>query len=79
MRNTGIIGNQYLGQMIPIEYIDGLETATLTEILIPGEDEEDTEVLRIATLLLLKKRLSVETGRIISIKPTPFPELAAQR
>lgn len=43
---AGIIGNQYLGQMIPIEYIDGLETATLTEILIPGEDEEDTEVLR---------------------------------
>lgn len=42
----GIIGNQYLGQMIPIEYIDGLETATLTEVLIPGEDEEDTEVLR---------------------------------
>lgn len=42
----GIIGNQYLGQMIPMEYIDGLQTATLTEILIPGEDEEDTEVLR---------------------------------
>lgn len=43
---AGVIGNQYLGQMIPMEYIDGLETATLTEILIPGEDEEDTEVLR---------------------------------
>lgn len=42
----GIIGNQYLGDMIPMEYIDGLKTATLTEILIPGEDEEDTEVLR---------------------------------
>ncbi len=42
----GIIGNQYLGQMIPMEYIDGLQTATLTEILIPGEDEEDTEALR---------------------------------
>lgn len=42
----GIIGNQYLGQMIPMEYIDGLETAELTELLIPGEDEEDTEVLR---------------------------------
>lgn len=42
----GVIGNQYLGQMIPMEYIDGLQTATLTEILIPGEDEEDTEVLR---------------------------------
>lgn len=42
----GSIGNQYLGQMIPMEYIKGLETAELTEILIPGEDEEDTEVLR---------------------------------
>lgn len=42
----GIIGNQYLGTMIPIEYIEGLETATLTEILVPGEDEEDTEELR---------------------------------
>ena len=42
----GTIGNQYLGEMIPTEYIDGLETATLTEVLIPGEDEEDTEVFR---------------------------------
>lgn len=44
--STGVIGNQYLGTMIPMEYIDGLETATLTEVLIPGEDEEDTEALR---------------------------------
>jgi uncharacterized phage protein gp47/JayE len=43
---VGIVGNQYFGTMIPIEYIEGLETAELTEILIPGEDEEDTEVLR---------------------------------
>ena len=42
----GIIGNQYMGDMIPMEYIDGLQTATLTDVLIPGEDEEDTEVLR---------------------------------
>ena len=44
--STGIVGNQYLGQMIPMDYIQGLETAELTEILIPGEEEEDTEVLR---------------------------------
>jgi uncharacterized phage protein gp47/JayE len=44
--SVGVIGNQYLGDMIPIEYIDGLQTAALTEVLIPGEDEEDTEVLR---------------------------------
>ena len=42
----GMVGNQYLGNMIPIDYIDGLQTARLTEILIPGEDKEDTEVLR---------------------------------
>ena len=42
----GTIGNQQMGTMIPIDYIEGLETAELTEILIPGEDEEATESLR---------------------------------
>lgn len=42
----GVVGNQQLGTMIPIDYIEGLETAELTEVLIPGEDEEDTEALR---------------------------------
>lgn len=43
---AGEVGNQYLGSLIPIDYIDGLETATLTEVLIPGEDEEGTEEFR---------------------------------
>lgn len=43
---AGTIGNQYFGDMIPMEYIDKLETARLTQVLIPGEDDEDTEVLR---------------------------------
>lgn len=43
---AGESGNQYLGTMIPIEYIEGLETAQLTEVLIPGTNEEDTEDLR---------------------------------
>lgn len=43
---AGVVGNQQLGTMIPIEYIEGLETAELTEVLIPGEDEEETEELR---------------------------------
>lgn len=42
----GTVGNQQFGTMIPIDYIEGLETAELTDILIPGEDEEDTEDLR---------------------------------
>lgn len=38
--------NSYLGTLIPIEYIEGLTSAEITEILIPGEDEEETEVFR---------------------------------
>ncbi len=43
---AGNIGNQYLGTMIPVEYIRGLQAAELMEVLVPGEDEEDTEDLR---------------------------------
>ena len=43
---AGEDGNSYLGTLIPIEYIDGLESAKLTEVLIPGEDEEGTDELR---------------------------------
>jgi len=42
----GIIGNQSLDDIIPIDYIEGLETAKLTQVLIPGEDEESTEAFR---------------------------------
>ncbi|MDE6111213.1 MAG: baseplate J/gp47 family protein, partial [Eubacterium sp.] len=38
--------NGYLGQLIPIDYIDGLTSAEITSIVINGEDEESTESLR---------------------------------
>lgn len=43
---VGYDGNVESGTLIPIDYIESLETATLTDVLIPGEDEEDTEHLR---------------------------------
>jgi len=43
---AGEAGNDYGGDVIPIGYIEGLETCTITALLIPGEDEEDTEVFR---------------------------------
>ena len=43
---VGAIGNQYFGTITPIDYVEGLETAQLVEVLIPGEDEESTESLR---------------------------------
>lgn len=42
----GEVGNTLFGMMIPIEYIKGLTRAELTELLIPGEDEEETEHFR---------------------------------
>lgn len=42
----GIAGNSTFGTLIPVDYIPGLATAELTELLIPGEDEEDTELFR---------------------------------
>lgn len=43
---AGAAGNNGVGALIPIEYVEGLTSAELTEVLIPGEDEEDTEVFR---------------------------------
>lgn len=43
---AGSIGNSQTGNLLPIDYIDGLKTAKLTEILIYGEDEEDVESVR---------------------------------
>lgn len=42
----GTAGNMLFGTLIPIEYIRGLTKAELTELLIPGEDEEETERFR---------------------------------
>lgn len=43
---TGEAPNAVSGQLIPINYISGLQTAALTAILIPGENAEDDESLR---------------------------------
>ena len=43
---AGSIGNRYFGNLIPVEFIDGLTSAVVTALLIPGDDEEETEHLR---------------------------------
>lgn len=43
---AGAAANGYSGQLVPMEYISGLTYAQLMELLVPGEDEEDTEVFR---------------------------------
>lgn len=43
---AGAVGNGYTGQLIPVEYINGLQRAELVELLVPGEDDEETEAFR---------------------------------
>lgn len=43
---AGALGNGYTGQLIPVEYVNGLTHAELVELLVPGEDDEETEAFR---------------------------------
>lgn len=46
---AGIMGNQQLGDLLAIETekdINSMQSAKITEILIPGEEEEDVEAFR---------------------------------
>lgn len=43
---AGKIGNKNFGTLDAINYIEDLSYAELTELLIPGEEEEETEVFR---------------------------------
>lgn len=43
---AGKKGNGYTGTLTPVEHIPGLAGAILTDILIPGEEEENDENLR---------------------------------
>ena len=43
---AGTIANGVLGELTPIDYIDDLEEANLTEILVAARDKEDVEDFR---------------------------------
>ena len=47
---AGVVGNQVQGYIIPIDYINNLNTAKLGDIIIFGEDEETDESLRERTI-----------------------------
>ena len=43
---AGEAGNSFDGTILPIDYVEGLESCTITGLMVPGEDEEDTETFR---------------------------------
>lgn len=39
-------GHRHFGKILPLDNIEGLETAEITDVIVTGGDEEDTEVFR---------------------------------
>ena len=42
----GSEGHRHFGRILPLDNIQGLESAEISEVIVTGEDEEDTEVFR---------------------------------
>lgn len=52
----GVIGNSYTGPILPITVIQGLTSAEITDILVPGDDREGEDALRERILSALRER-----------------------
>lgn len=52
----GSIGNDYTGPVLPITSIQGLTSAQITDVLVPGDDAETDEEFRERLLLALTDR-----------------------
>lgn len=53
---SGVIGNDYIGNILPITYLSGLEMAMIDDILIPGEDTESDDSLRERIIVALNEK-----------------------
>ena len=53
---AGAIGNEYTGPILPITTIPGLTSAQITDILVPGDDEETDGELRARLMTALNER-----------------------
>ena len=53
---AGVIGNDYSGNILPITYLAGLESAQITDVLVPGEDEETDDAFRQRLITALNEK-----------------------
>ena len=53
---AGTVGNNCIGTITPVQTISGLTSAAITDIIVPGEDEEDTETFRARYFEALKSQ-----------------------
>jgi len=43
---VGIVGNQYFGPLLPLDFVPGLAEVELLDIIVPGQEDEADSVLR---------------------------------
>ena len=44
--SAGVVGNMSGGRLVPIDFVEGLGSAHIRALTVPGQDEEGTEALR---------------------------------
>lgn len=52
----GDAGNSYAGPILPITFIEGLTSAAVTDILVPGDEEETDDAFRARIITALNER-----------------------
>lgn len=52
----GTIGNDYIGPILPITNVPGLTSSQITDILVPGDDEETDDAFRQRIIAALNNR-----------------------
>lgn len=52
----GTVGNEYTGPILPITNVPGLTSAQITDILVPGDDEETDDAFRQRIISALNNR-----------------------
>lgn len=53
---AGTIGNRYAGAIIPIDYISGLSSAVIADVLVTGQEAEDDDSFRSRWLEVLNQQ-----------------------
>lgn len=52
----GTIGNDYVGPILPITFVEGLTSSELTDILVPGDEQETDDDFRARIIAALNER-----------------------
>ena len=76
---AGEAGNRLSGRLIPIESISGLTSLEVTDLLIPGENEEDTDDFRAIYMSSFSEKTFSGNRKDYLIKTNGIPGVGATK